>query len=123
MRLGLLAGSWFVLATPDDLVFGDRPCNSNSFWATMTEHEHFIRVRQILLREWDPLFVTKRSHHDEEQEGEYDGYARELAKMLVRGTSPSEVLEYLKWAETQNMGLSFSEAKAKHAAELITQAV
>jgi len=88
----------------------------------MTEHQQFTRVRQILLREWDPLFVTKRSHHDEEQEDEYDGYARELAKMLVRGTSPSEVLEYLKWAETQNMGLSFSEAKAKHAAELIVLA-
>lgn len=80
---------------------------------------HFERVRLILLREWDPLFAVKRQRYDESHEDEYDGYAREIANMLKRGSSYDEILAYLKWAETENMGLSYSEEKADRAARLI----
>jgi hypothetical protein len=86
------------------------------------EENEFARVRLLLLREWDPLFVVKRRQYDEEKEDEYNGYAREIAKMLLRGTSFGEVFEYLRWAETKNMELPFSESKARRAAELILKA-
>ncbi len=88
---------------------------------TRTESEKFEAVRLILLREWDPLFATKRGQYDERSANEYDGYAREIAAMMARGASFEDVFAYLKWAETENMQLSFSQAKAQRPAELIVQ--
>jgi hypothetical protein len=87
----------------------------------MINAAEFQRVRLILLHEWDPIGITRMRDYKEATEDEYDGYAREIAAMLGRGATASEILEYLKWAETRNMELPFSEVKARHAAELITQ--
>jgi hypothetical protein len=89
----------------------------------MTTAADFERVRLILLHEWDPIGVTQMRDYKEATEDEYNGYAREIAAMLARGASFEDVFAYLKWASTENMGLSFfQEGKAHRAAELIVQA-
>lgn len=89
----------------------------------MTTAADFQRVRLILLREWDPIGITQMRDYKEATEDEYNGYAREIGAMLARGASFEEVFAYLKWASTENMGLSiFQEDKARRTAELIVQA-
>lgn len=84
-------------------------------------NREFEKARLILLHEWDPLFVTKRRDYNESVEDEYNGYAREICDILAKRESFDEILAYLQWAETQNMGLPFSESKARRAAELLLQ--
>lgn len=55
------------------------------------------RLREVLNRDWDPIGGCP--------ENEYDGYVGKTAAMLRVGASDKELLEYLKWAEVENMGL------------------
>lgn len=82
----------------------------------------FDEIRLILLRNWDPIGVTGFSSYNEAAEDEYNGYARSLAKMTSEGASESDVLNYLKWAEETNMGLSFEQDRAQKTAALIVAA-
>jgi len=86
----------------------------------MTDSDkYFSQIRLYLLRDWDPLLVSQRSTYDEELEDEYNGYAREIARMCERGAQSNEILKYLEWAESENMGLSSSNTRAKRTAKLI----
>ncbi len=88
----------------------------------MSTTADFQRVRLLLLREWDPIGIGQMRDYNEATEDEYDGYAREIAGMVARNASLDEVFAYLKWASTENMGLSiFQEAKARRAAESIVR--
>jgi hypothetical protein len=55
------------------------------------------RVRDILNREWDPIGGCP--------EDEYDGYIGKITSLLRDPTDDEALLQYLKWAEVENMGL------------------
>lgn len=83
---------------------------------------NFQRIRLTLLREWDPIGITQMRDYNEATDDEYDRYAHEIAAMLTRGASFEDVFAYLKWASTENMGLSiFQEEKARQTAQSILQ--
>jgi hypothetical protein len=85
--------------------------------------DHLLeRVRLILLRDWDPIGITKKFSYNENAEDEYDRYASCIFNMITQGASRDEIFDYLKWVATERMGLSiFQEQKARHVAELIMQ--
>ena len=82
----------------------------------------FEEIRLILLRNWDPIGVAGFSSYNEATEDEYNGYARALEKLMSDGADESNVLDYLKWAEEINMGLSFEQGRAVTVAALIMAA-
>jgi hypothetical protein len=55
------------------------------------------RIREVLNRDWDPIGGCP--------EDEYDGHIGKVAAMLRDDASDEELLDYLKWAEVENMGL------------------
>jgi len=55
------------------------------------------RLREVLNRDWDPIGGCP--------DDEYDGYMSKIGAMLRDNASDEKLLEYLKWAEVENMGL------------------
>ena len=55
------------------------------------------QIRDVLNREWDPIGGCP--------EDEYYTYADRLTSMLHRGASDDELLQYLEWAEVEDIGL------------------
>jgi hypothetical protein len=63
----------------------------------------FDEVREVLLREWDPIGVG----HNPECRDEYDRYARTLCRYLKEGADEYRLAAYLARAGAGAMGLSF----------------
>ncbi len=59
-------------------------------------------VRDVLLREWDPIGVA---HHPECSD-EYDRYARTICRCLAEGIDEFKLTAYLSQVQTVGMGLS-----------------
>jgi hypothetical protein len=59
-------------------------------------------VREVLLREWDPIDVA---HHPECFD-EYDQYARTICRYLEEGIDEFKLAAYLAQVQTVGMGLS-----------------
>jgi hypothetical protein len=78
----------------------------------MGERERAARyhdaVREILLREWDPIGVRDRA----EARNEYDGYVHRLSLMVARGEPAHHMAERLWSIETTGMGLSGDRLRA-----------
>jgi hypothetical protein len=55
------------------------------------------RLREVLNRDWDPIGGCPPD--------EYDGYMDEITAMLRDNASDEDFVEYLKWAQVENMGL------------------
>jgi hypothetical protein len=64
------------------------------------------RIRQILLRDWDPIGVG----HRRECQDEYDRYVGSVDSLLRVGVPPEVVAKHLALLETEQMGLSGSPA-------------
>lgn len=65
--------------------------------------ENRARVRQILLRDWDPIGVNGIP----EATDEYDAYADKAYVMLMdEGATASEIAGYLYIVATEHMGLT-----------------
>lgn len=74
------------------------------------------RIREILLRQWDPIGVA-----DEPQaQDEYDSYAGEIESAVRAGRSASEIANHLVLIETDEMGLSGDRDRALRAANSLT---
>jgi hypothetical protein len=71
------------------------------------------RLRDLLNTEWDPIGGCP--------EDEYDGYGGTVAAMVRGGASDEELLVYLNWAETENMGLSGDKARLARVVALIRE--
>lgn len=70
-------------------------------------------VRQVLLRDWDPIGVR-----DEPQaQDEYDSYADHLCGMLSRGEGRLTLVRFLLTAETDAMGLPANPQRAGSVAD------
>jgi hypothetical protein len=79
----------------------------------MMVDEHFVvRVRQVLLKEWDPIGVADvPAAHDE-----YDMYAPEIARSVIGGATAESLAASLVAIETERMGLSADESRADRVA-------
>jgi len=67
-----------------------------------------VQIRHILLQSWDPIGIRDEPNAQDE----YDGYIGKLYELLVRGAAYSEVVEYLYWAEHDQMGLNAAQRSA-----------
>lgn len=65
--------------------------------------ENRARIREILLRDWDPIGV----YGIPEAADEYDTYANKAYAMLMdEGATASEIARYLYIVATEHMGLA-----------------
>lgn len=80
-------------------------------------------IRQILLREWDPIGVCEIA----EAQDEYDAYVAEVYRLLSRRVGAQEIFDYLWWLERDHMGLSGDRQRTRGIAEklaaLVTEGV
>lgn len=77
----------------------------------------FDTIRAYLIDHWDPIGIGPLASPDG-PEDEYDAYARDLAQMVVRGSSPGEYSAYLAEAE-DHMGVARSDARTNEAARFL----
>ena len=60
-----------------------------------------LRVRNALLRDWDPIGVQEFP----EAHNEYDSFVPDVCRLLLDGADREELMSFLWWAETEHMGL------------------
>jgi len=70
-------------------------------------------VRQILMREWDPIGVSDV----QAAQDEYDEYIQPIVRLVLRNASPSVLSEHLLHIENVEMGLRADRGRALRAAE------
>jgi hypothetical protein len=58
-------------------------------------------IRQVLLRDWDPIGVNDVP----EAQDEYDSYVGGVYRMLASACSEDEIIDHLWRIESHNMGL------------------
>ena len=75
------------------------------------------RIRDALLHEWDPIGIQEYP----EAKDEYDSYVPEVCRMLSCGASEGDILNYLWWLETQQMGLRGERERTEGFARRILQ--
>ena len=68
------------------------------------------RIREILLRDWDPIGVASIP----EAQDEYDSYVGQVYQLLVAGPSAETVANHLVRIETERMGLPAPALVARH---------
>jgi hypothetical protein len=68
------------------------------------------RVREILMRDWDPIGISGDAPSDE-----YDTYAAKAHAMLMDGATVEEIAAYLLHIATENMGLTDHAQQAQRA--------
>ena len=82
-----------------------------------TAHE---RIRQILLRDWDP----HEAHRSEAAAGAYDGYVEPLYDLIRAGADEDAVIEWLHDRERESMCFpSIGTERLRRVARLLIRAV
>jgi hypothetical protein len=59
------------------------------------------QIREILLRDWDPIGVREEARAQDE----YDSYIGGVYRLLASGASPRTIAEHLARLEAEHMGL------------------
>lgn len=83
-----------------------------SHFAEKAKEAH-AAIKQILLKEWDPIGVSEFP----EAQDEYDAYVSEVYRLLSRRVGSREVFDYLWWLETAHMGLCGNRQRTEKIAE------
>ena len=88
----------------------------------MSEHLDKARdlhaaIAEVLLREWDPIGVADVP----QAQDEYDSYVPEIYAMLIRREPRAHLIAYLRWAETDHMGLQGNREKTARIADRLRQ--
>ena len=78
--------------------------------------ELHARVREILLRQWDPIGVADVPAAQDE----YDSYVGEIASAVRTGHSASEIADHLVLIETDEMGLFGDRDRALGVDDVLT---
>jgi hypothetical protein len=68
-------------------------------------------VREVLLREWDPIGLG----HNPDCGNEYDRYARTVCRYLEEGADEYRITAYLSQVRWDSMGLSARHPEADRA--------
>jgi len=66
--------------------------------STIAERQRVVRDA---LKEWDPIGVA----HVPEADDEYDGYVPTIYNMIVGDKAREEIVDYLWWLETEQIGM------------------
>jgi hypothetical protein len=74
-------------------------------------------IRQVLLREWDPIGVSDIP----EAQDEYDSYVGGIYRLLASGASEYQIMERLHNLETVSMGLNGNRERLKGVAEKLAK--
>ena len=76
--------------------------------------ENRARVRELFMREWDPIGVAGSAGG----EGEYDPYvARAYVMLMDENATADEIADYLYWVTTAGMGMSESAERKERSEE------
>jgi hypothetical protein len=70
-------------------------------------------IREILLRNWDPIGVADIPEAQEE----YDSYVSQVYGLLIRREPLYKMVDFLWWVETQHMGLCGNRRRTEQVAE------
>ena len=65
--------------------------------------EEVLRIRRILLHDWDPIGI---SHHENAAD-EYDTYADHVLRMVQSGADVKELIAYLYGVARTDIGLDY----------------
>ncbi len=80
----------------------------------MIDTGSFVKaVKQILMQDWDSIGVQSVA----QAQDEYDAYTAQLAGMILRGASQSDLVKYLIELEKKAMGFSGDRSRALFVAE------
>jgi len=86
--------------------------------------EHLLRaktyhdaIHKLLMQEWDPIGVAGIP----EAQDEYDSYIPQIYGILIRREPRWKLVDYLWWAETENMGLHGNRHRTERVADLLMQ--
>lgn len=77
------------------------------------------RIKEVLLKEWDPIGVSATP----QAQDEYDSYVPAIYSLLIARKSVNEVNEYLLWLETEQMGLMADKQLTRSIAERLVALV
>ncbi|RHX77444.1 hypothetical protein [Leptospira yasudae] len=61
------------------------------------EESLFIKLRSVLLKDWDPILVGENPNLSDE----YDEYIEQIIDLLNQGKRENAIFEFLKYQETQ----------------------
>jgi hypothetical protein len=70
-------------------------------------------IREVLLRVWDPIGVA----HIPQAADEYDSYISQVHGLLIRREALYKLVDFLWWAETEQMGLTGNRRRTEQVAE------
>ena len=59
-----------------------------------------------------PFGVVSDDNHDE-----YDGYSVDVVRLLDRGATVDDIVDYMRWAVTERMDIAFDEPHSRDCAE------
>jgi hypothetical protein len=74
-------------------------------------------IRDILMRDWDPIGVAGIA----QAQDEYDSYIGDIYALLVRREPLQKIVDYLWWAETQNMSLFGNRSRTQLVAQRLAE--
>jgi len=90
--------------------------NADQGAKTMVADALFMAVREILMRDRDPIGINDvQDAYDE-----YDEYAAIVTQMIRKGASREEFYRYLRGIETGSIGLHEDRERASRAAERLS---
>src|SRR5688572_25747701 len=82
-----------------------------SDYLSMPQNQPHLKVMAVL-RRWDPIGVISEDNQDE-----YDGYSADVVRLLDRGATVDDIVDYMRWVVTERMEITFDEPHSRDCAE------
>ena len=73
----------------------------------------WLRVRKVLMEEWDPIGVCGESNAT----NEYESYIPKLKALIRSGARVETMVDYLDWVASERMGFTSQPERSRPAAE------
>lgn len=81
-------------------------------YPSLPQDQPHLKVMAIL-RRWDPIGVISENNQDE-----YDSYSAAVVRLLDRGATVDDIVNYMRQVATVNMGMSvFDEPHSRDCAK------
>jgi len=82
-----------------------------SDYLNMPQNQPHLKVMAVL-RRWDPIGVISEQNQDE-----YDSYSVDVVRLLDRGATVDDIVDYMRWVVTERMCIKFNEPHSRDCAE------
>jgi hypothetical protein len=82
-----------------------------SDYLNMPQNQPHLKVMAVL-RRWDPIGVIREDNQDE-----YDSYSADVVRLLDRGASVDDIVDYMRWVVTERMEIAFDEPHSRDCAQ------